>query len=69
MSIFLVQLLKSISIFLVQQYISCTAIAWQKKAFGKVENYERFQCVAHRLLQAPTVKITRMFQADIVVWL
>ncbi len=49
--------------------ISFAAIAWQKKVFrkyfDKVEKFERFQCMAHRLLQAPTVEIPR----DIVVWL
>ncbi len=61
------------STFHINICISCTAVAWQKKAFrkyfDKAENYERFQCMAHRLLQTPTVAITRMLQRDIVVWL
>jgi hypothetical protein len=41
-------------------------MAWKKKVlkkyFDKVEIYELFQCILHRLLQAPTVEITRMLQ-------
>jgi hypothetical protein len=40
-----------------------------RKYFDKVEIYERFQCIAHRRLQAPTVEITRMLQKDIVLCL
>jgi hypothetical protein len=59
--------------YLIDICISCTAIAWQKKSFrkyfDKVENYEKFHCFAQRLLQAPTIAITRMLQKEIVLWL
>ncbi len=34
-----------------------------------MENYEKFHCYAQRLLQAPTIALTRLLQQEIVVWL
>ena len=34
-----------------------------------MENYEKFHCYAQRLLQAPTIAMTRLLQKEIVVWL
>ena len=36
-----------------------------------MENYEKFHCYAQRLLQAPTIAITRLLQnlKEIVLWL
>ena len=51
----------------------CAAISWAKKSFRKYfnsqENYELFHQFADRLLQAPTIPITRLLQNDIVLWL
>ncbi len=34
-----------------------------------MENFEQFHCYAQRLLQAPTIAITRLPQKEIVLWL
>jgi hypothetical protein len=65
--------LNDILVYLIDIRISGTAIAWQKKAFrkyfDKVENFEEFHCHAQRLLQAPTMALTRLLQKEIVLWL
>jgi hypothetical protein len=48
-------------------------ISWRKRAFRKYfdseENYTEFHKKAHRLLEAPTVAITRKLQDMIEDWL
>ena len=48
-------------------------IGWRKKTFRKYfdseDNFTEFHKVAHRLLEAPTVAITRMLQDMIEDWL
>ena len=34
-----------------------------------MENFEQFHCYAQRLLQAPTIAITRLLQKELVLWL
>jgi hypothetical protein len=47
-------------------------MGWRKKVFGnyfdKMENFELHR-IDHRLLHAPTVKITRLIQEDKMEWL
>ncbi len=49
------------------------AIAWCKKTFRKYfdseDNFTEFHKLTHRLLEAPTVEITRLLQDSIENWL
>ena len=49
------------------------AIGWRKKTFRKQfhqeENFFEFHRCAHRLLDAPTMKVAKMIQSEIVKWL
>ena len=49
------------------------AIAWRKKTFRKYfdseDNFTEFHKLTHRLLEAPTVEITRLLQDSIEEWL